>query len=88
MDGESTKSEPTLDVRVADVQNDVAHLVRRVDQTQDELKGSIAGVERNLKEMRVEQARDLKQTKDELKSDMHRIEEGLKSDIHGASRRS
>ena len=95
MDGESTNSEPTLDARVAAVQNDVAHLALRLDhvessveQTRDELKDSIVGVVQEIKEMRVEQDLNLKLTKDELKSDMRElksdmrgIEKGLKSDM-------
>ena len=49
-DGESTNSQPTLDVRVAALQTDVTHLTRRVEgvessveQTRDELKESIGG---------------------------------------------
>ena len=86
--GESTNSEPTLDVRVATVQNDVSHLVRRVDQversveqTRDELKESIAGVERDLKEMRREQDRNLKVTRDELKFDIREAASDLKEMI-------
>ena len=55
-DGESTNSERTLDVRVAAVQNDVTHPVRRVDQvessvvqTRDELKTGVNRIEEGLK---------------------------------------
>ena len=67
-DGESNNSKPTLDVRVATVQNDVTHLMRDVDRV----------------ESSVEQTRDeLKSDVRELKSEMHDIRVELKSDIAG-----
>ena len=98
-DGESANSKPTLDARVAAVHTDVTHLTRRIDQvehvveqTRDELKESIAGVERDLKasiagvegdlkEMRREQDRNLRLTRDELKFDIREAAADLKEMI-------
>ena len=91
-DGESTNSQPTLDARVAALQTDVTHLVRRVDQvessveqTRDELKESIAGVERDLKESIAGVERDLKDLRREQDRNLRQTRDELKFDIRGAA---
>lgn len=59
-DGESINSAPTLAARVAAVQNDITHLLHRVDQ-----------VESSVKETRDELKSDMHRIEERLKSDLH-----------------
>lgn len=73
-DGKSNNSEPTLDARVAVVQNDVTHLVRRVGRVESSVKETRDGLKSDMRgapdDVRLQSLLDdLKEMFRDLKSD-------------------